>query len=309
MPSSQLTAVLESLMRGAQPGEPELTVLSALDAAGIDQVSAAWPSIPASNRQLILDLGTAMASESIALEFEAVALVALDDEDPVVRCCAIAALWDDASPRTAARIARVLRDDESDQVRARAAEALGQCALAVEFGTIDGSSAEEVLDALRGAATDAAEPVDVRAWAVESAGYRSLPWVDTLITDAYYSDDRLLHLAGIRAMGHSASEKWIDYLQEELASDDAEVRKYAAEALGEISSELAVDALGEALTDPDSEVQAAVIVALSDIAGEEAIRYLAEFAEEAPEEHRLLVARAIDSASGAGADPEDLFQL
>lgn len=311
MPSSQLTALLGSLANGVEPTAADLTVLSGLDTADIPEVAAAWGNIPTHLRQYVIDFGVVLAESTIDLEFHALACCALGDAEPAVRRSAIAALWEDDSGATAARIATLLRDDESDQVRAQAADSLRTRVQNIELGAIGGANADTVIDALRGAATDPSEPVDVRANAVESLGYRSLPWVETLINDAYYSEDRRLHLAGIVAMGNSAEEKWVEYLEEDLASDDAEVRGYAAAALAEIASEEAVDTLARALDDEDLEVQLAVIAALGEIGGDEAIGYLTDFAEEAPEELQRVIADAIENAEPLTHEQggESLIQL
>ncbi|MGE5596939.1 MAG: HEAT repeat domain-containing protein [Hyphomicrobiales bacterium] len=296
MTSRDLEALLTDLRSGQHPGAARVTVLSDLDRGDLAHLRGTWPGVPPAIREEILTWAADLAEQNLDLDFRGLCRIGLEDSEPSVRRRAIEALWESDDRATAASLTTLLRTDPDDSVRGAAAQALGRFVLQRELDSMRPGGDDAIVEALRETANDVREPIDVRANAVESLGYRSLPWVDTVINDAYYNDDPRLRIAAIRAMGFSAQEKWVEYLEEDARSDDPEFRFEAAVALGTIGSEAAVDTLAELLHDEDAEVQEVAIASLGEISGEEAIRYLQEFAEEAPEELQDAVREAIDNA-------------
>jgi HEAT repeat protein len=247
-------------------------------------------------RERVMQRCAQLADDNVDLDYVQLSRVGLDDDEAAVRRAAIVASWECQDRHVAARLTELLRSDPDDSVRAEAAAALGTFVLNREFEAFDAVQGDQIVDALRTAATQPAEPIDVRAAAIESLGYRTLAWVDTLITDAFYDDDRRIRRAAIHAMGVSAQERWLDYLEDEAQSDNPEFRYEAAVAIGVIGSEDGVDILAAMLEDEDREVQVAAIASLGEIGGDEALRYLREFAEDAPAELQDIVQAAIDAA-------------
>ena len=278
----QLGALLQSLTAGHQPLATELTILSDLARDETAEVSQSWPGITPHTRESILARVTELAEDNVDLDFAALARLALDDQEPAVRRRAIAALWEDLDRTTALRLVALLRNDPVEQLRADAAQALAQFVLQRELDAFPRAEGDHVVEALRAAIADPVEAIDVRAAAIESLGFRSLPWVEAAISDAYYQDDRRLRLAALTAMGRSAQEKWIEYLDEDARSDDPQFRFEAAQALGAIGAEEGVDILAQLLEDEDQEVVLAALSALAEIGSEEAVRYLRDFSLDPP---------------------------
>lgn len=309
--SRQIAALMDSLASGRDPLATELALLSDLDAEDAERIRQRWTEVPARIRELMLTRSTELAEDNLDLQFDKLARIALDDPEPSVRRAAIECAWESSDRHIAARLAVLLREDEDEVVRGYSATALGAFVLQSELEAFDRKQGEQIIESLRAAATDPAETIDVRARAIESLGYCTRSWVDTLITDAYYHDDNRLHLAAIHAMGASAQEKWIDYLADEADSDNPENRYEVAVALGNISSEEGIETLANLLHDEDSEVQMAAIVALGEIGGEEAVRHLNEFIEQAPGDLQALAIAALDAANLLDDEDDDpgLFRV
>jgi len=288
---------MESLAAGGDPPATELTLLADLDREDLQQCRTHWASLAAESRERLISRCGELAEENIDLDFTQLARMALDDPEAAVRRVAIAALWESGDRHVGARLADLLRDDPDESVRGQAASELSRFVLAREFDSIDATLGDRIVECLRAAVADPIESVDVRASALESLGSRSLPWVETLIIDAYYEDDRRLHFAAIRAMGHSAQERWLEYLEDEAQSEDPELRYEVASAIGEIASEEGVDILAAMLEDDTVEVRAAALASLGEIGGDEALRILREFAEDASEELQLIARTAIKTAT------------
>lgn len=294
--SRELQALLDTLVAGDEPSVSALVSFSAMDREEAEAVRQAWPGIvPASRRRVIAET-TTLAEDNVDLEFTALARIALADADPEVRALAVAALWESEDRVVAEDLTRLLRDDPAGEVRAAAASGLRGFVLAREFGQFDRRQGDDIVNALRSVAVDEVQPPGVRAMAIEALGPCSLPWVRGLIEDAYYSDDRGVHLSAIHAMGASASEEWAEVVIEQLASDDPEIRFAAASASSGIASEEMVEPLAQLLGDEDREVAFAAVRALGEIGGEEALERLKDFRRRAPAEMEEALDEAIESA-------------
>lgn len=297
--ANEIAALVDTLAAGESAPASQLTLLSDMDSEGVQQLQAEWERLPTSAKTTLLTESTELADDNVDLDFTQLARVALRDESPEVRVLAVDALWESTDRHVAHDLVELLRQDSDDAVRAAAATSLRQFVLLRELDEFNTAQGDEIVDALRVAAGGSEPSIEVRARAIEALGPRALPWVESLISEAYYDDERVMRLAAVVAMGGSADEQWLDYLFEQLHSDDPEFRFHAASSLGIIASEDAVEPLAEALDDEDSEVQVAVITALGEIGGREAIRYLKDFQGRVPAGLEEAVSVAIESASAA----------
>jgi len=271
---SGLASLLDQLAGGAPATAVQVAGLSDLGRDDATLLRARWPSIPLALREGTLQRAVELAEDNVDFDFTRLGHVALSDPAPSVRRRAVEVLWESRDRGVVADLTSRLRTDPDEAVRATAARILGHVVLAREFDVLDAATGDDVIEALRERAQDSGEAVDVRAGAVESLGPRSLPWVDQIIMDAFYSDDSRLRLAALRAMGNSASDGYLEFLEEQAASDDPLFRYEAALAAGGIASEEAVPFLTTMLTDEDTEVQFAAVMALGGIGGQDAVRAL-----------------------------------
>lgn len=305
----ELSTLLERLIAGERPGSAELTIFSDLGRDDREIVRGSWDRIPTASRAAVLTRVAELAEDNADLDFASLGNIGLDDEHPEVRALAADTLWESRDRLIAARL-RDRLDDEDSEVRAAAARSLRQFVILREFEQVDGAEGDAVVDALRARAEDPAEDEEVRACALESLGARSLPWVASLIQEAFDGDKRRLRLAAIHAMGDSGDERWLDYLYEQFYSEDPEFRYESVVAAGGIGSDEALTPIGDLLDDDDVEVVMAAIEALGEIGGDEAAEKLEDYAGRAPDFLAELVAVAIDAARGGlgldlGLEDED----
>ncbi|HZP26844.1 MAG TPA: HEAT repeat domain-containing protein [Dehalococcoidia bacterium] len=248
-----------------------LTQLSALNGEETREFAEHWPLLDPDRKQQLLDLLIELAEDNVELNFDAVFLATLTDEDADVRQLAIRGLWEYEERDLAGRLVEVLDHDPDTEVRAEAALALGKYVLLAEMGKLPERHTHMVESALQHVLDDKQEPEVVRARALESAAVRSnASWVRQGITEAYESDDHRLRISAIHAMGRSCDGRWLPLLFRELNSDDAEARYEATLALGAIGDEEGVPRLEPLLLDEDPEVRGAAIASLGEIGGEQA---------------------------------------
>ncbi|TAK64389.1 MAG: phycocyanin alpha phycocyanobilin lyase [Dehalococcoidia bacterium] len=248
------------------PSATDLLALNHLEGDEHERFLSVWRSLSIQRRRDIIDLLADMAEDNAELDFGAVFMTGLLDDDVQVRAQSIKALWEYEDDRLVEVLLRLLRDPEA-MVRAEAALGLGRYLLRVELSGEDEQLARDVEAALRAKIDDESELVEVRGRALEAVGVRSEPWVHDAIEEAYASGDRRLSISAVHAMGRSADLAWLPIVFDEMDSDDAEMRFEAAMAAGSLGDERAISKLGELSLDADAEVQEAAITALGQVGG------------------------------------------
>lgn len=258
-----------------------LTRLSHLASEQQDAFLAAWPGIDVRRRRKIVCQLLELADDNVELNFDAVFLACLEDEDAQVRIQAIRGLWEYQGRDLIAPLLRLLGEDDDVGVRAEAALALGRFVLLWEQGNLRARYFQAMEGALRRILSDGRQPELVRARALEAIGACSgRGWVRQAIRESYEKGARRLKLSAIHAMGRSCDARWLPLLFRELASDDAGARYEAALACGAIGEEVAVPYLAPLLQDGDREVQSAAIAALGEIGSAEAKSLLLSLARD-----------------------------
>lgn len=279
---SEVKAVLDALATGNMPSEAMIVALSDLGREEAALVRQHWASLPIVSRTAAMTIATALAHSRVDLDFLRLAHIVLELDTNIARRAALAAVEGRGGSEMAVRIAAVLAGESDGAVLAAAAEAAAPYMLQLELGELD-EDAEQLAQELRRLLTGEAA-FDVHTHALRALGPLSREWVEEAIRDAYYSDEPLLRLAAIDAMGNSANVDWFEYLEESITSEDPQFRVAVAKAYATIGDEAGVDAVAELLEDEDLDVVAAAMNALAEIGGEEAVDHLQRFRARVPEE-------------------------
>ncbi|OAI39936.1 hypothetical protein AYO38_01170 [bacterium SCGC AG-212-C10] len=294
---SDLASLLAALRDGTTVEPGRLALLSDLSTADYEQVRGAWLTIAGETRCMVLADAGDLAENNSEFNFDRLARIGMTDPDPVVRGLSIETTWESTDHRIASDLTRLVASDPESQVRFAAAESLGRFVLSRELEEFDAKQGDEIIQVLRQRFSDVEEAPEVRARALASIAYSSAPWVDALINEAYYDENRLLRLASIEAMGNTSEDRWAEYIDEQLLSEDPEFRFQAVASAGEIAAIESVDAVAALLDDEDEDVSLAAVVSLGEIGGEDALAYLKDFKERMPEDFAEALDVAIDAAS------------
>jgi HEAT repeat protein len=296
MLAPEFSAFVGTLTRGESINPERLDLFSSLDPASASHLEHEWRSIPLPRRLELLEMAAEVAYADVSVDFARLARIGWHDTAPEIRRAAVGLLWEASGADDARALLYLLRTDDSPLVRAAVAEVLGNFVLAREFDTIDEAEGDAVVAALRRLASDDAETEEVRATAVLALAPRTLPWVETLITDAYYDQSRTVRLAAVRAMGVAADSMWSEYLEEQLSSDDPDFRAEAVISLGAIGDEAFLEPVATMLDDDDEDVVVAAIGALGEIGGPDAVALLEQFQEHASAEFLDDIEEALEVA-------------
>lgn len=289
--------VIDALGRG-EVAIASVSALSDLDRTNARFFAASWPSFPLEARIDVVRQCSELAENDVRYHFGRVLRVALEDTSPVVRQLAVSALWEDEGTDLIATFVRLMRNDDSTDVRAEAASALGRFA---DLGASDELTEDQtqiVREALTDAASSEEQPPLVQRRALESLasiGDRTL--VGALIDVAYDSDDTVVRASAVYAMGKTMDRHWLPTVLAELDSDDPELRYEAARASGELGSIEAVGPLAQLLLDGDTDVRQAAVLALGRIGGPGAIRVLRNYAASCPPGDQEVVDDALAEAA------------
>lgn len=286
----------------------ELRQLNDIGAEGQREFWTAWQRIEASRRREIAVALAELAEDNPEFDFRDVFKMILSDAEPDVRVAAVDGLWEDERLSTMRDLIPILNDDDSTEVRAATALALGRFAYRASCDELPQRAAVDLRAVLVAVAANLDLPDELRRRVVESAGYFEGDDVTGIIAQAYASGRRPLKESALVAMGHSLDARWLPVFEAELQSNEAPLRYEAARAGGELgpAATSLLPRLLPLVDDNDLEVAQAAIWALGQIGGEAAQRTLKRLASS---RNAVLKQAAEDALSESQLDFDSLEML
>lgn len=300
---AQTLAIMTQLTPGQRIPSGVVQGLSNLLPEQVMACVPVWHSLDAEVRRDVMSALIEAGEADFETDYALVGLLALDDDDPVVRRLAIelTAYVEERSHMDT--LLDMAQHDAVDEVRAAALKGLGAFVLQGELGQLPEDVTEPVVSYLLSVVRDRRADSEVRARALESLGYSSHNAVVGEIRRAYTGDDGRLKTSAIFAMGVSGDDQWAEDIVHELLRGSAENRYEAARAAGELSLQEAVRPLSELVFGDDSEIVREAVWALGEIGGKEAVRVLEALLEKVEagddEDFADLVEDALDNANAA----------
>jgi HEAT repeat protein len=271
---------------------------SDLEPVDLKKLTKAWPQVSPRRKHTLLEDLEDLAEVDTLASFDDLARSLLADADPQVRTRAIRLLWECDDAKLIPVYLDILNNDEDVEVRAAAANALGQFMYLGELDKIPAELYHKIEDQLLAATTSAKETL-VRRRALESLGYSGREEVVPLIEAAYHQKDPDWMVSALFAMGRSCDDRWKKQVLSQLRSPGEDIRSAAIHASGDLELESARPVLLDLLEDEeDLEVRRELIWALSKIGGEGVRTKLEELLEiEEDDEEADLIKEALDALS------------
>jgi len=224
--------------------------------------------MPEDRREAVLRWVHQLTEDRVELTFGRLLRLAITDRSASVRQLALGALWEDGGTDLVAPLVAMVRDDESQDVRAEAAALLGRFIDRLVMEPDLAVDPEEIREALIKPVRDLAEAPLVRRRALEAvSGFGADEEIADLIDEFYNEGDSALVAGAIRSMGRTLDSRYLATVLAETTSEDAEYRYEAAQAAGEIGDERAIPEVIALLEDEDPEVCTAAVTALGRIGG------------------------------------------
>jgi HEAT repeat protein len=257
----------------------KLIYLSDLSSEELKFLGEIWVDADAARKQQVISQLVHLSEVDFKLDFSGIFGFCLNDPDEAIRMQATTGLDGEENYLLITPLLRALKEDDSAEVRAAAAVAIGKFAILGELGKIPTHYKDKIYAALLEVLEKKIEVAVVRRRALEAVSPFNLPRVKELIEQAYHTDDIKLKASAIYAMGRNCDFAWLTTLVSELNSNESEIRYEAANACGELGAEEAVPHLLKLIEDEDHQVQEAAIAALGQIGGEQAKQTLNKLAK------------------------------
>lgn len=287
---------------------PQLYGLSVMNKEDLARFEIVWPELPVERRRLVMKSLMELTENNFEVSFDAVFLLGLNDADEDVCVSAIKGLWVNDSPALIPAFIHLMKQNESEKVRAAAASALGQYVYLGEIEEIDDAAFMVTEQALLETIRKKGETVEVIRRAIESISFSSSEGIEQIIESAYYHDDELMQISAIFAMGRNYNEKWGEIVIAELGNERPEMRFEATRACGELALKASVDRLIQLInTESDSEVQQSAIWSLGQIGGSTAQEVLEALLDSEDEVIAATAEDALEELNILGGDITDLF--
>ncbi len=267
------------------------------------QMQQELQSLPDELRHRLFEHLVDISEMNFELDYNELALAALEDRAPQVRASAVELLWSETSTSTLRRLLDLVLEDDSALVRAAAVGALGSFILAGEYDEIPPDAADSAVDVCLSIYHDEDEDIEVRRRALEALGNSSSEGIDALILEAYQSSERLMRVSAVFAMGRTADLRWETAVLRELSSDDPELRYEAARAAGELELESAVARLSRMAYENDREIKEVSVWALGEIGTRAAAAALETLSEEPDFLEDEELQKALEDALAAASLP------
>ena len=305
--------VIEALLDEEHPFPNRfLRSFSDLSPKDLLSLSLAWPQVKSQRKTALLEDLEAIAETDTLVNFDELAKMAITDPDPSVRVLAVRSLWECEETKLIPTFTELMHGDESSDVRAAAAAALGKF---VYLGEVDLISDElrilnnqNLLDVVTGN-----DLPHVRRRALESLGYSSHAKVPGLILKALATEETQWLTSALCAISRSADDKWSEQVIKFLNHPDVEVQFEAVRAAGELEMEDARDHLLEMLEDKknDPELHYALIWALSQIGGEGIKQKFEDMSDKSTDEEEIeWLEKGLDNLELSGSlGPMEMLDL
>ena len=298
-----LERVLEELSDESKPLRYSgLLTLSDLPRQSVEEFLKAWRAMSVKRRHKLLGQLVDLADENVEVDFRAIFISLMKDEDADIRERAITGLWECEDRSLISALLEAACCDPSEKVRAAAAIALGKFALMAEDGKLSPADGERIRETLLGLVKKDSEPVEVRRRALEAVAPFNTVAVQGYIRWAYGATDNNLRSSALYAMGKTGDPSWLPQLTRELQGSSPALRYEAASACGELGDEAALPGLLQLLEDDDHQVQLAAVRALGEIGGLQASRALKRLAHSEDASLREAAESALESVE-ASDDP------
>lgn len=272
--------------------------LSDLTSDEISTFESTWLQLSPDRRREILIQLTEASESNFELGYRELGFMALKDDEERVRKAGIELLWEDESTELMSKFIDMAQFDESSEVRATAASALGRFILLGEYEEIPEQDAVRAQDAVIGLLNDQQEDLEVRRRSLEAISNSSHDIVPEAIEEAYHSDERLMQVSAVFAMGRSYDQRWRDIVLKEMKNNDSEIRYEAARAAGELEIDEAIPSLAEIAVNDEREIKEVAIWSLGEIGGRKAMRILSALAEDAEEADDNELLEVVEDAIG-----------
>ncbi|OQA24048.1 MAG: HEAT repeat protein [Chloroflexi bacterium ADurb.Bin344] len=258
----------------------EIQSFSDLSEENLAQFRQTWNLLSNKRKEMFFELLLVEFMSNTLMDFSEIALIGLNDEDPIIRRGSLKLLMDNRKSYFLDRLISISKQDPDTEVRLDAISTLGYFLMDTDTAERGKNKAEKVLKALESLMESTDKMTRLRV--MEALAYVDHPSIIPLVYDSLTSDIDTEIASGLRAVQNSLNRRWAANVIENLDHPNPDVQYEAIKAVGELQLKRARNRILSLLArfdQLDDDILDATILTASQLGGNQ-VKEMIEMIEE-----------------------------
>jgi len=258
----------------------EIQSFSDLSEENLAQFRQTWNLLSNKRKEMFFELLLVEFMSNTLMDFSEIALIGLNDEDPIIRRGSLKLLMDNRKSYFLDRLISISKQDPDTEVRLDAISTLGYFLMDTDTAERGKNKAEKVLKALESLMESTDKMTRLRV--MEALAYVDHPSIIPLVYASLTSDIDTEIASGLRAVQNSLNRRWAANVIENLDHPNPDVQYEAIKAVGELQLKRARNRILSLLArfdQLDDDILDATILTASQLGGNQ-VKEMIEMIEE-----------------------------
>ncbi|HPB40253.1 MAG TPA: HEAT repeat domain-containing protein [Flexilinea sp.] len=258
----------------------EIQSFSDLSEENLAQFRQTWNLLSNKRKEMFFELLLVEFMSNTLMDFSEIALIGLNDEDPIIRRGSLKLLMDNRKSYFLDRLISISKQDPDTEVRLDAISTLGYFLMDTDTAERGKNKAEKVLKTLESLMESPDKMTRLRV--MEALAYVDHPSIIPLVYASLTSDIDTEIASGLRAVQNSLNRRWAANVIENLDHPNPDVQYEAIKAVGELQLKRARNRILSLLArfdQLDDDILDATILTASQLGGNQ-VKEMIEMIEE-----------------------------
>jgi len=258
----------------------EIQSFSDLSEENLAQFRQTWNLLSNKRKEMFFELLLVEFMSNTLMDFSEIALIGLNDEDPIIRRGSLKLLMDNRKSYFLDQLISISKQDPDTEVRLDAISTLGYFLMDMETAERGNNKAKKVLKALESLMESPDKLTRLRV--MEALAYVDHPAIIPLVYASLTSNIDTEIASGLRAVQNSLNQRWAANVIENLDHPNPDVQYEAIKAVGELQLKRARNRILRLLAQfdqLDDDILDAAILTASQLGGNQ-VREMIEMIEE-----------------------------
>ncbi len=267
----------------------EIQSFSDLSEENLAQFRQTWNLLSNKRKEMFFELLLVEFMSNTLMDFSEIALIGLNDEDPIIRRGSLKLLMDNRKSYFLDQLISISKQDPDTEVRLDAISTLGYFLMDMETAERGKNKAKKVLKALESLMESPDKLTRLRV--MEALAYVDHPAIIPLVYASLTSNIDTEIASGLRAVQNSLNQRWAANVIENLDHPNPDVQYEAIKAVGELQLKRARNRILRLLAQfdqLDDDILDATILTASQLGGNQ-VREMIEMIEEVFEDEEDMV--------------------
>ncbi len=267
----------------------EIQSFSDLSEENLAQFRQTWNLLSNKRKEMFFELLLVEFMSNTLMDFSEIALIGLNDEDPIIRRGSLKLLMDNRKSYFLDQLISISNGDPDTEVRLDAISTLGYFLMDMEMAERRNNKAKKVLKTLESLMESPDKLTRLRV--MEALAYVDHPAIIPLVYASLTSNIDTEIASGLRAVQNSLNQRWAANVIENLDHPNPDVQYEAIKAVGELQLKRARNRILRLLAQfdqLDDDILDATILTASQLGGNQ-VREMIEMIEEVFEDEEDMV--------------------